>query len=160
MCHSGSRPLWQQLEPEHVQMTASCCCLLAVCWCLHAMAGRTRKCTAKVPTPSAEVIKPERQAAKTPPSPPPSAAVVARVTAALECPICFEPYGSAPQFTPRQMACGHTFCECCLDQMLVRLPAENGTKRLDCATCREPTELRRGNAKSLRKNRTILQMVN
>ena len=39
MCHSGARPLWQQLEPEHVQMTASCCCLLAVCWCLHAMAG-------------------------------------------------------------------------------------------------------------------------
>ena len=167
MCrHSGARSLWQQLEPEHVQMAACCCCLLAVCWCLHAMAGRTGKYTAKTPltapTPS-EAIKPEKrltpQKRLTPPSPPPSAAVVARVTAALECPICFEPYGSAPQFTPRQMACGHTFCECCLDQMLVRLPAEKGGKVLECATCREPMELRRGNAKGLEKNLTILQMM-
>ena len=43
--------------------------------------------------------------------------------------------------------------------MLARLPADNGAKLLDCATCREPTELRRGNAKSLRKNLTILQVV-
>ena len=134
------------------QMTAGHCCLaMSICWCLHAMER-----TAKMTTPS------RRQAATrraNPPSRPPSAAVVARVAAALECPICFERYGAAPQFTPRQMACGHTFCECCLAQMLARLPADNGAKLLDCATCREPTELRRGNAKSLPKNLTILQMV-
>ena len=57
------------------------------------------------------------------------------------------------------MACGHTFCECCLDQMLVRLPAEKGAKVLECATCRGVMRIKRGNAKGLEKNYTILQMM-
>ena len=34
------------------------------------------------------------------------------------------------------VACGHTFYEGCLDQMLQPLPLKNGGKRLECPVCR------------------------
>ena len=58
------------------------------------------------------------------------------------CPICFDKYSGSTQHQhalyPRVLvACGHTFCEGCLDQMLQPLPLKNGGKRLECPVCRK-----------------------
>ena len=52
------------------------------------------------------------------------------------------------------MACGHTFCQGCLELMLVKLPREGRAthKTLPCPTCRVETRVPGGKAEMLIKN--------
>ena len=54
------------------------------------------------------------------------------------------------------IACGHTICETCLDQMLGPLVLKNGGKRLECPVCRKETRVQRGQAAALPMNYAIL----
>ena len=48
-----------------------------------------------------------------------------------------EPYSAAGGVVPRMLvACGHAFCEACLDRMLEPLALKKGRKRLPCPTVR------------------------
>jgi hypothetical protein len=60
-----------------------------------------------------------------------AAVAEAAAKAAPSCAICFEPYGGAA--VPRILvACGHTFCELCLSQMLrcARLTARSAAEKV------------------------------
>jgi hypothetical protein len=50
------------------------------------------------------------------------------------------------------VACGHSFCEVCLDTMLRPPPAKKGRKRLECPTCREECVVKGGRAAGLPTN--------
>jgi hypothetical protein len=64
-----------------------------------------------------------------------------------------EPYSAAACVVPRMLvACGHSFCEACLDTMLRPLPAKKGRKRLECPTCREECAVKGGRAAGLPTN--------
>jgi hypothetical protein len=47
------------------------------------------------------------------------------------------------------VACGHDFCEGCLDQMLEPLMAKKGRKWLECPTCRTECAVKGGRAAEL-----------
>ena len=70
------------------------------------------------------------------------------------CSICLEGFQETAAKMPRNMDCGHTFCQGCLELMLVKLPREEkGThKTLPCPTCRENTRVPNGKAEQLVKN--------
>ena len=79
----------------------------------------------------------------------------ARIEKVMDCSICFEAFADEPtSSTPRNMACGHTFCQGCLDLMLVKLPREGRAthKTLPCPTCRVETRVPDGKAEMLIKN--------
>jgi hypothetical protein len=69
------------------------------------------------------------------------------------CSICMEPYSAAGGVVPRMLvACGHSFCEACLDMMLRPRPAKKGRKRLECPTCRTECAVKGGRASELPTN--------
>ena len=75
--------------------------------------------------------------------PPPAAAPGERPS----CPICMEPYSAAGGVVPRMLvACGHDFCEGCLDAMLRPLLAKKGRKQLPCPTYRTECAVKGGRA--------------
>lgn len=79
----------------------------------------------------------------------------ARIEKVMACSICFEAFADEPtSSTPRNMACGHTFCQGCLELMLVKLPREGRAthKTLPCPTCRVETRVPDGKAEMLIKN--------
>jgi hypothetical protein len=47
------------------------------------------------------------------------------------------------------VACGHDFCEGCLDQMLRPLPVHKGRKHLPCPMCRKECAVKGGRAAEL-----------
>jgi hypothetical protein len=83
----------------------------------------------------------------------PPVAAPAAATAPAEqpgCPICLEPYSAVRGVVPRMLvACGHSFCEACLDTMLRPLPAKQERKRLLCPTCRKECAVKGGRAAEL-----------
>ena len=91
-------------------------------------------------------------AQEAPKSPPETDERLAQLT---ECCLCFDPFADEPtRSTPRNMACGHTFCQGCLELMLVKLPREDRAthKTLPCPTCRVETRVPGGKAEMLVKN--------
>ena len=70
------------------------------------------------------------------------------------CSICLEGFQETAAKMPRNMDCGHTFCQGCLELMLVKLPREAKAthKTLPCPTCREDTRVPNGKAEQLVKN--------
>ena len=89
--------------------------------------------------------------------PPPSAELVSRLYAALECSVCMEDYNLS--CTPRQLRCGHTFCEGCLNTMMLRLPAGKAGKAVACPSCREETVVAKGNATTLQRDLTLMSLL-
>jgi hypothetical protein len=83
--------------------------------------------------------------------PPPTVAAVALVAQCqLACTICLEPYSVADGVVPRILiACGHSFCEVCLDRMLQPLVAKKSRKQLSCPTCRKKCAVKGGRAAEL-----------
>jgi hypothetical protein len=65
------------------------------------------------------------------------------------CSICMEPYSAAGGVVPRMLACGHDFCEGCLDMMLRPLPASKSRKVLPCPSCRKECAVKGGRAAEL-----------
>lgn len=47
----------------------------------------------------------------------------------MECPMCYELYNNELKI-PRNLICGHTYCEYCLNQTM------QIKKRIECPTCR------------------------
>ena len=67
------------------------------------------------------------------------------------------PY-DGPSRVPRMLpGCGHTLCGACCKDMLRKLPARGGAKRLKCPVCRKPTKVAR--AKDLPKNFALLEVA-
>ncbi|TYZ66976.1 hypothetical protein PybrP1_000302, partial [[Pythium] brassicae (nom. inval.)] len=76
--------------------------------------------------------------------------------ASVECELCNEPYGDEHEHVPRLLACGHTFCEGCLDDW-ARVADSIGS--MDCPTCRRATAFDpREGARSLPKNFELLRV--
>jgi hypothetical protein len=66
------------------------------------------------------------------------------------CSICFEAYIVAGGVVSRVLiACGHEFCEGCLDMTPRSLPANKGRKRLECPACRRECTIKGGHAAKL-----------
>jgi hypothetical protein len=77
--------------------------------------------------------------------------------AAPSCEICFEPYSQAAGVVPRILiACGHTFCEGCLGQMLRPVLAVSNWKPLECPKCRTRCNVHGGRASALPTNYDIM----
>ena len=125
--------------------------------CYRVMAGVLAACCLwRIKQLTSRVAAP---AAGTPP-PHPSAELVCRLYSALECSICMDKYqASAHGCTPRQLKCGHSFCESCLNTMMMRTPAGKAGKTLACPSCREETVVAKGNASDLQRNLTVLSLL-
>ena len=52
----------------------------------------------------------------------------------MECPSCYELYDETTKI-PRNLFCGHTYCEYCLNQLLLV------TKKIECPVCRMKLDL-------------------
>ena len=92
--------------------------------------------------------------------PPPSAELVSRLYSALECSICMERFHPFSPGTPRQLRCGHTFCERCLNTMMLRIPAAGKAgKAVACPSCREETVVPKGNATTLQRDLTLMSLL-
>jgi hypothetical protein len=92
-------------------------------------------------------------AAAGPAAAPPPAVVTPAPAEQPACTICLEPYSAAGGVVPRMLVtCGHSFCEACLDRMLVPLLVRKGRKRLLCPTCRTECAVRGGRARELPTN--------
>lgn len=77
------------------------------------------------------------------------------------CPVCLELYCRLAEVVPRVLvACGHSVCGGCLDQMLSRTSrmkcGKSLDKRLECPICRKECRVKRGEACSLPINYTAL----
>ena len=65
------------------------------------------------------------------------------------CSICMGPYSATGGVVPRVRACGHDFCEGCLDMMLRLLSASKSRKVLPCPSCRKECAVKGGRAAEL-----------
>jgi hypothetical protein len=79
------------------------------------------------------------------------------------CSICFESYSNTNATvteqinTPRIMtACGHTFCQGCLAQLLAPINGHGNIKRLNCPKCRKASNVPQGQAQKLPQNFDLL----
>ena len=57
---------------------------------------------------------------------------------------------------PRILQCGHSACQGCYARLLRPITAQGNVKKLECPTCREVTEVKRGKAANLLKNFSLL----
>ena len=75
----------------------------------------------------------------------------------LECEICCERYGSSAVLTPRNLPCGHTFCESCLIDVAAQSETEDGAghKTMACPNCRLLTEVPEDGVGELPKNYSL-----
>jgi len=80
---------------------------------------------------------------------------------ALECEICCERYGSAALLTPRNLPCGHTFCESCLIDVAAQSETEDiaGHKTMACPNCRVLAEVPEDGIGELPKNYLVDSMA-
>ncbi|KAH3848751.1 tripartite motif-containing protein 2-like [Dreissena polymorpha] len=78
----------------------------------------------------------------------------------LECSICMETFTN-----PKDLECGHTFCEECIQEIITRAHNENRLKHIQCPVCRNrvrpsdnripPTEW----ARDMKTNYALLQLL-
>ncbi|XP_052774534.1 E3 ubiquitin-protein ligase TRIM7-like [Mya arenaria] len=81
----------------------------------------------------------------------------------LQCPICLETFNE-----PKLLACGHTFCAGCIQDIINRAPndgARKSTKCITCPSCRQGTSPADGRkpptewAQGLQTNYALLSMI-
>ena len=79
----------------------------------------------------------------------------------LECEICFLLFSSADQRTPRNLPCGHTFCESCLIDIATQSETEDGAghKTMACPNCRVFAEVPENGVGELMKNYLVDSMA-
>ena len=74
--------------------------------------------------------------------------MAAVIASGLACPICFEILDD-----PKQLACGHTFCRKCLDEL------RRSSSQLNCPVCRQFTTVPDGGAANLPTNIALEGLV-
>ncbi|DAZ97785.1 TPA: hypothetical protein N0F65_009531 [Lagenidium giganteum] len=83
------------------------------------------------------------------------------VDSSVECELCNEPYEDDGPHVPRLLACGHTFCENCLEDWSSTGATASGATAavVDCPTCRRTTTFEGPDGpRSLPKNFELLRV--
>jgi hypothetical protein len=75
----------------------------------------------------------------------------------LDCGICCERYGSSDRLMPRNLPCGHTYCEGCLTGVAAQSKTKDaaGHKTMACPECRALTKVPEDGIGKLPKNYSL-----